>query len=66
MLQTQRFCKLCNRRTLPTRTSLGFGWGCLLSILTLGIFIPIWIIIKVGEAIVVPWRCQQCGQGKRL
>ena len=64
-MQTQGFCKTCGRNTLHTRQTFGLGWGCLLTILTGGLFIPIWIIIAVVEAS-KPWRCQVCGSGKLI
>lgn len=39
--QTQRHCKTCDKPTLHQRSTFSFGWGCLLTILTSGLFIPI-------------------------
>jgi rubredoxin len=63
-IQSQRYCKLCGRKTLHARATFGDGVGCILTVLTLGLFIPIWIIIKVLEALTAKWRCQVCGQGR--
>jgi hypothetical protein len=65
-IQTSRWCWQCGRRTLYARRSFGFGWGCLLSILTAGLFLPVWSLIKLGEALFVTWKCQQCGGSKTL
>lgn len=66
ILQTQRFCRLCNMRTLHVRTTLGLGWGCFLTIITAGLFLPVWIVIAVKEGILNKWRCQQCGRGRHV
>jgi hypothetical protein len=61
-MQTQRWCKLCGRKTLHARRTFGLGWGLFLTLITAGLFIPVWLLIKVYEAIAVAWRCQACGQ----
>lgn len=65
MIQASRKCRNCGRRTLHARRSFGLGWGLLLSILTAGLFIPVWFCIKISEALFVSWKCQQCG-GARM
>jgi hypothetical protein len=59
--QTQRYCHHCEEYTLHQHPSFGFGWGCLLTILTGGLFIPIWFFIKMIEGFAETWRCQRCG-----
>ena len=63
-IQCQRYCKLCERRTLHARETFSNGLGCLLTILTAGIFLPIFLVIKVAEALTGCWRCQACGRGR--
>lgn len=63
-LQTQRKCRQCGRRTLHERRSFGTGMGLLLSVLTVGLFVPLWFGIKLWEAVAIPWRCQQCGKAR--
>jgi hypothetical protein len=65
MIQASRKCRNCGRKTLHARRSFGFGWGCLLTILTAGFFLPVWLLIKIGEGLLVSWKCQQCG-GSRI
>lgn len=65
MIQSRRNCRSCGRKTLHARATLGTGWGCLLTVLTAGLFLPIWLLIGVWEGLAVPWRCQECGQGRR-
>lgn len=63
--QTSRYCKTCERRTLHQVTSFSGVAGLFLSVITCGIFVPIWGFIMLGD-MVRPWRCQQCGRGKML
>jgi ribosomal protein S14 len=60
----QRYCKLCGRKTLHVRDTFGDGWGCFLTIITLGLFLPVWILIAIVESITSKWRCNVCGQGR--
>ena len=63
MVQTQRYCKVCGRKTLHARIFFSDGIGCIITLLTVGLFLPIWLLIKILEAF-KPWRCQNCGQGR--
>ncbi len=62
-MQVQRWCKLCEARTLHVKETFTLGWGCLLTVLTVGLFLPVWIVVKVFEAF-RPFRCQSCGKGR--
>jgi len=64
-LQTSRKCGVCGRRTLHSRSCTSNLLCLLLSVLTLGIFVPVWLLLKVLEAF-RPWRCQTCGQGRMV
>lgn len=64
LAQAQRFCKLCRRHTLHGRAVLGVGMGCILSVLTAGLFIPVWMVISVLGGSFGTWRCQTCGKGR--
>jgi hypothetical protein len=64
MAQSQQWCELCGGYTLHARTYFGSGWGCLLTILSGGLFLPIWILIGIIEFFTSRWRCQICGQVK--
>jgi hypothetical protein len=63
LLQTSRNCKNCGRRTLHARHVLGLGWGLLLTIITAGLFIPVWMLIGILGAFQT-WKCQSCGTGR--
>ena len=60
MRQKQRHCKTCGKATLFAKDTFSDGWGCLLTILTAGLFLPVWILLAVMDR-VKPWRCQVCG-----
>jgi hypothetical protein len=59
--QTQKLCKTCQKRTLHQKNQFSGGMGCLLTILTVGLFLPIWLLADVLD-ILSPYRCQTCGQ----
>jgi len=63
IVQRQRYCKTCARPTLHSRETLSFGFGCLATLLTAGLFLPFWLLIDL-LGIFRPWRCQVCGQGR--
>jgi hypothetical protein len=56
--QASRYCKRCNRQMLVARAATNHVLHLILSVLSLGFWIPIWILssIKFGG-----WRCQVCG-----
>jgi len=58
--QKQKWCSDCNRNTLHIRTRMSEGWGCLLTILTAGLFLPVWIIMSLFGTF-SGWHCQACG-----
>ena len=51
-----------NQNTVETaRQRTSEMWGCLLTILTVGLWIPIWILMSIfGTA--SGYRCQMCGK----
>jgi len=61
MKQDSRHCAGCNRVTLHGKPQFGFGWGCLLTILTGGIFIPIWLLADLVDCF-GSYVCQTCGR----
>jgi len=56
--ESTRFCKICNKQVLVRRKGTNHILHLILSFLTAGFWIPIWILlsIKIGG-----WRCSQCG-----
>jgi hypothetical protein len=64
--QASKWCGGCRRRTLHVKHTFGVGMGLLLTVLTAGLFIPVWIVIIALEGFGAKWRCQACGKAKLL
>jgi len=62
--QVSRHCKDCGVRTLHVKEQLSNGMGCLLTVVTLGLFIPFWIVYGLFILPFRPYRCQVCGRGR--
>lgn len=58
--QGTRMCRICQRPTLHEQPSMSTGWGCLLTILTSGLFLLVWIPMAIWDSM-KKWRCQTCG-----
>ena len=58
--QKQRYCKTCKKNTLHEQDTFSFGWGCLLTILTGGLFLIVWLGAEL-YCMCKPWVCQTCG-----
>lgn len=58
--QTQKQCPTCSAPTLHQRSTFSSAGGCILTVITGGLFIPIWMLIAVCDSS-SSWRCQQCG-----
>ena len=56
--ESSGFCEMCNKQVLVRRKGTNHLLHLILSILTAGVWIIIWILasIKIGG-----WRCSQCG-----
>lgn len=56
------WCKGCKRQRVIRRPGTGHVLHLLLTCLTLGLWLPIWVLssIKIGG-----WRCGSCGRGVR-
>ena len=54
----QRKCKMCAKKVLATRPGTSHLLHLFLSVITAGIWIPVWVLIsaKIGG-----WRCPNCG-----
>lgn len=59
--QVQRFCGQCGKNTLHSREYFGDGWGCLLTLITAGLFLPVWLVLRFIQFFAHPYRCQTCG-----
>jgi len=63
--QTSKWCKRCGGHRLHMRHTFSFGWGCLLTILTAGLFLIVWLPLAFLDT-TRPWRCQSCGKGTMI
>lgn len=59
-LQSRKYCRTCGQKTLHQKQYFDSALGCLLTILTGGLFLLIWLPMGVVEN-VRGWRCQTCG-----
>lgn len=59
--QKQKFCKDCGKKTLHARNRTSELGGCLLTIFTAGLWIPIWLIMSLCDTS-KGFRCQACGR----
>lgn len=57
--QTSKWCKRCARNVLATRPGTNHILHLLLSLVTCGLWLIIWILasVRIGG-----WRCQTCGK----
>lgn len=62
--QTSRYCRTCGKPTLHQKEIFSGAWGCLLTLLTGGLFLIVWILADV-LGILRPYKCQVCGQAHR-
>jgi hypothetical protein len=58
--QATGFCKSCDRQTMIQRPGTNHILHLILSVLTMGFWVVIWILasVKIGG-----WRCGSCGRG---
>lgn len=62
-VQRQRFCRGCKRKILHERQQvISTGMGCLITIITGGLFLLAWIPLGLLDIVFQPWRCQVCGR----
>lgn len=61
VIKKQKFCPTCNKLVLAERpTGMSDGMGCLLIILTGGLFLPIFVLLRCINAF-SSYRCTICG-----
>jgi hypothetical protein len=65
IVQRSKFCKNCGKNTLHQYQSFSTPMGCLLTILTGGLFALFWIpYVLLIEPFRNIYRCQACGKGR--
>lgn len=57
---SSKYCSVCRRYTI--HENLFAGMGCLLTVMSCGLFIPFWILVQLTEKI---YQCQYCGTKRR-
>ena len=58
--QGGRFCLRCNQMTLHVHRGASHVLHLLLSVFTLGLWLPIWLVVGIASAATPP-ACQTCG-----
>lgn len=57
-----KWCEECGHYTLHDKDlGVSFQCGCLLTILTCGSFLVVWIPIWILMQFSKPWKCRDCG-----
>jgi hypothetical protein len=56
--ESTAFCKQCGRQVLARRTAPSHLFHAIMTILTLGVWLIIWLIAALGSG---AWRCSVCG-----
>lgn len=61
VFKRQDYCPHCQANVLAERTSgISDGMGCLISLLTLGLFLPFFLLARIA-ADFRPYLCPHCG-----
>ena len=58
--EASRYCKHCGKQVLVRRASTNHVLHLLLSIVTCGVWLPIWILGALCNQ-TIKWRCTHCG-----
>lgn len=58
-------CPNCGRRKLHERREFSTGAGCVLTVLTAGIFLAFWAFLALAD-LTNPWVCQTCGGARPI
>lgn len=61
MSEASANCKTCNKPVMARRIGTSVILHVLLTLITGGLWLPIWIIIFIINEIKGGWRCTQCG-----
>ena len=62
IVSTRKFCKDCGQNKLFEKQGPSHILHLILSVITVGLWIPIWILCVVLNAF-RPYRCTNCGKG---
>ena len=61
--QSSRFCPQCQQNTLHIKHRYSGSMGCLLTVVTGGLFLPFWALCDL-LGVLRPARCQTCGSAE--
>lgn len=61
VIQSSRKCRACNRKTLHQRPKSSDLVHLVMTVLTVGLWLPIWVLAALG-GLFSAWRCQLCGK----
>lgn len=61
IVQTQKKCRDCGRKTLHAKERWSDGAHILITIVTLGLWIPFWLLMGLADMFTA-FRCQLCGR----
>ena len=65
VIQRSKHCKTCKQKTLHQINKFSGGMGLLLTLLSGGLFLLLWLPIMFMESL-KPYRCQLCGKGRHI
>ena len=63
-LTAQGFCTLCQSQVLSVKKQTNHILHLLMSLVTLGLWLPIWLLVGVCAA-TTPYLCSRCGSRVR-
>jgi len=60
--QGRKWCNGCGEYTMHHKQyMISDGVGLILTLLTCGLFLILWIPLGIIDVLCQPWRCQRCG-----
>lgn len=62
VLTTNKFCRSCMRTRSFVRLQPNYYAHLILTLLTVGFWLPFWGIIVLYNHYHLGWRCEECGQ----
>ena len=55
------WCSACNQQRLMRRQGTNHVLHLILTVLTLGVWLLVWIFVALSNKTSAPWRCSVCG-----
>lgn len=63
--RSDRLCRHCQRVTVHDKQVMEPAFGCVATVVTLGLFLPVWFCMIFGQRLFQSWRCTNCGSPQR-